>query len=70
MLIQCLRYGRFMIKKNKHDICKSEDFIKKICESLRKHTMNIINFEKKKIILLTDKQQELNEKQKSSSYIC
>ena len=33
-----------------------EDFMRKICESLRKHTMKIINFEKKKILSLINKE--------------
>ena len=32
--------------------------MKKICESLREQAMNIINFKKKKIKLLTKEQQE------------
>ena len=34
--------------ENKHDIYRGKDCIKKFCESLRKHTMKIINFKKKK----------------------
>ena len=36
----------------------------KFCESLREHEMKRINFEKKKMILLTNEQQESNEKRK------
>ena len=36
--------------------------MKKFCESLREHTVKIIKFEKKKIIPLTNEQQESNEK--------
>ena len=43
--------------------------MKKFCESLREHALNIINFEKKKIIPLTNEQLELNEKIKIY-YIC
>ena len=28
--------------KNKHDVCRSKDYMKKFCESLRQHTMKII----------------------------
>ena len=43
--------------------------MKKFCESLREHALNKINFEKKKIIPLTNEQLELNEKIKIY-YIC
>ena len=48
--------------EKKHDVYRGEDCMKKFCEFLRKHTMKIINFEKKKMILLTNKQQESYEK--------
>ena len=38
--------------------------MKKICESLIKYAMKIINFEKKKIKLFTNKQQESYENAK------
>ena len=41
--------------------------MKKICESIRENVMKIINFWKKK--LLTNKQQELNEKGKNLLYL-
>ena len=44
--------------ENKHDIYRGKDCMKKICESLREQAMNIINFKKKKIKLLTKEQQE------------
>ena len=43
--------------------------MKKFCEPLREHALNKINFEKKKIIPLTNEQLELNEKIKIY-YIC
>ena len=43
--------------------------MKKLCESLRKHATKIINFMKKKMKMLTNKQQELNENAKIF-YIC
>ena len=49
---------------NKHDVYRSEDCMKKFCESLREHVIKIINFEKKKMISLTNEQQELHEKTK------
>ena len=50
--------------ENKHDVCGGKDFIKKFCESLRKHTMKIINFKKKKMKLLTKEQKESYENAK------
>ena len=44
--------------ENKHDIYKSKDFIKKVCETLREHAMKIINFKKKKMKLLTKQLQK------------
>ena len=38
----------FRSTENKHDVYRSKDCMKKVCESLREHTMNIINFKKKK----------------------
>ena len=42
--------------ESKHDIGRGKDCMKKFCESFRGHTMKIINFEKKKIKLLTNEQ--------------
>ena len=41
-------------KENKHDVYRNEDCMKKFCGSLREHEMKIINFEKKKMIPLTN----------------
>ena len=30
--------------KNKHDVCRGKDCMKKFCESLREHAMKITNF--------------------------
>ena len=43
--------------------------MKNFCEYLREHAMKIINFEKKKMILLTNQQHESYEKTKFC-YIC
>ena len=48
--------------KNKRKVYRGEDCMKKFCESLREHALNIINFEKKNIIPLTNEQLELHEK--------
>ena len=39
--------------EKKHDLFRGKDCMKKFCESLRDHAMKIINFKKKKNILLT-----------------
>ena len=39
--------------ENKHDVYRGKDCMKKFCESLRDHAMKIINFKKKKKMLLT-----------------
>ena len=54
---------------NKHGVYGVEDCMKKFCESLREHAMSVINFEKKKMILLKNEQQESYEKTKVC-YIC
>ena len=43
--------------ENKHDVYRSKDCVKTVCEFLREHAMKIINFKKKKMKLLTKKQQ-------------
>ena len=48
--------------ENRNNIYRGEDCMRKFYESLREHTMKIINFEKKKMITLTNEQQESNEK--------
>ena len=50
--------------ENKHDAYICEDCMKKFCESLREHAKKIINFEKKKMIPLTNERQESYEKAK------
>ena len=54
---------------NKHDVYRGKDCMKKFCESLRQHAMEVINSKKKNMRLLTKKQQESNEKAKIC-YIC
>ena len=43
--------------ENKHDIYRGKDCMKKFFQSLREHAMEIINFKKKEIKLLTKEQQ-------------
>ena len=49
--------------ENKHDVYRGKDYMKKFCDSLRKHALKILNFKKKKMMLLTKEMQE-------SGYIC
>ena len=39
--------------ENKHSLYPGEDCMKKFCTSIREHATNVINFEKKKMLLLT-----------------
>ena len=43
---------------NKHDVYRGKDYMKKFCDSLRRHALKIINFKKKKMKLLTKGIQE------------
>ena len=59
--------------KDNHNVCSGKNSIKKSCEYLREHTMKKINFEKKKIIPLTNEiyqsylhQRDFNISKKSS----
>ena len=55
--------------ENKHDVYKGKYCIKKFCESLREHSIRIINFKKKTMKLLTKEQQELYQNAKIC-YLC
>ena len=44
--------------KNKNDVYRQEDCTKKFCRSLKEHAMKIIKFEKRKMIPITNEQQE------------
>ena len=43
--------------------------MKKLCESLREHAMKMINFQMKKMTLLTKEQQESSENEKSVIFV-
>ena len=43
---------------NKHDVSRDKDCMKKFCKFLRKHTIKIISFKKKKMKLLKQERQE------------
>ena len=55
--------------KNKLDYYRGEDRMKKFCLILREHATKIINYEKKKMISLTKKEEKHHNKQKVC-YIC
>ena len=55
--------------KNKLDYYSGKDCMKKFCKNLREHTTKIINYEKKKMISLTIKEEKYHNKQKIC-YIC
>ena len=59
----------FRSMKNKHNVYRSKDYMKKFCEFLREHAMKRINFKKKAMKLLTKEQQESYENAKIC-YIC
>ena len=55
--------------ENMLDYYTGEDCMKKFCEDLKKHATRIINYEKKKIITLTNEEREAHHRQKEC-YIC
>ena len=55
--------------KNKLDYYRGTDCMKKFCKNLREHATKIINYEKKKMIPLTTKEEIYHNKQKIC-YIC
>ena len=50
--------------ENKHAVYRGKDCMKRFCESLREHTIKMINFRRKKLKLLTKEQQESYENAK------
>ena len=55
--------------KNKLDCYRGDNCMKKFCKDLREHATKIINYEKKKMIPLTKKEEKNHNKQKVC-YIC
>ena len=47
--------------ENKHDVYRRKDCMKKFCEYLREHAVEIINSKKKKMKSLTNKSQKSSE---------
>ena len=62
-------YCSFGESKNKLNYYKGDDCMKKFCKDLRGHATKIINYEKKKMIPLTTKEEIYHNKQKIC-YIC
>ena len=50
--------------KNKLDYYRDKDCIKKFCKDLREHPIKIVNYEKKKMIPLTIKEEIYHNKQR------
>ena len=42
--------------ENKHSLYRGKDCMKKFCISLREHTGDVINFKKKRMLPLTEKE--------------
>ena len=55
--------------KNELNYYRGKDFMKKFCKDLKEHTTRIINYEKKKIILLA-KEEKINYNDQQIYYIC
>ena len=55
--------------KNKLDYYRGKNCMKKFCKDLRTHATKIINYEKKKVIPLSTKEEIYHSKQKTC-YIC
>ena len=55
--------------ENKHDVCRGYNCMKNFSEILREYAMKIINFKKKKILVIKKQQQESYENAKIC-YIC
>ena len=54
---------------NNHNVYRGHDCLKKFCESFGENAINLINFENKKIIPLTNEHKVSNQKTKTC-YIC
>ena len=65
-LVTCCSFDKF---KNERKYYRGEDCMKMFWKDLKDQAMKIINYEKKKIIPLTDEEKETQENQKIC-YIC
>ena len=66
---QCQLYGHLIIYKSKHSLNSGEDCMKKFCIILREHAANAINFEEKKMSLVTEEELKLH-KDSTIRYNC
>ena len=55
--------------ENKHDVYRGKYCMKKFCESLREHAMEIINFKKKKSEAINKRTAEIISKWKNLIYL-
>ena len=55
--------------ESKHYLRRGKNYMKKVCKSLREHAIKAINFKKKKMKLLTNKQYKSYENA-TACYIC
>ena len=55
--------------ESKHYVRRGKNYKKKVCKSLREHAIKAINFKKKKMKLLTNKQYKSYENA-TACYIC
>ena len=55
----------FDLKENKHSFYRSKDYIKKFCKELKELGTKIINYEKKDMDPLTDREKKYYENQKT-----
>ena len=55
--------------ENNYDVYGSKDCTKEFCESLREYAVEIINFKKKKVNLLTKERQKLYQNAKKLLYL-
>ena len=55
--------------ENKHNVGRGKICFEKFCESLREHAVKVINFKKKKMKLLTNKQKELYKNAKFAIFV-
>ena len=47
--------------EHKHTLYNGDDCMKKLCTSLKEHATNVINFEKKTMIPLTEKELKIHQ---------
>ena len=64
-----LMHCSFNKTKNKLDYYRGKDYMKIFCKDLREHATKIINYENKKMIPLTAKEEIYHNKQKSLLYM-